>query len=194
MYLIVLFSYILLFLLVETIKRKSKCSSEITRKILHVFSGIGVIYWSNYLTKNEFIFVTCIFLFLFIINLRKKMLHSLIITNRKTYGEVTYLLGLLIYSLLLYSQRNYFILGILVLMLPDAIAGLANHFLNKPYKEMVHIFSYALLTFLITILFLPLHLSLLFVLILTFVEFYSSYGLDNFTVPLAFSLVVRLFL
>lgn len=192
--LVVLISYLILFLIIEIIKRKSKWSSEITRKMIHVFSGIGVIYWTHYLTINEFISMLCVFLLLFIINLRKKMLHSLRITTRKTIGEITYILGLIIYGFLLYAKRDYFILGILVLIIPDAIAGLTNHFLNKPNKDIVHIFSYAFFTFIVTIIFLPLNLSLLFVLILTIVEFFSSYGLDNFTIPLAFSLVVKLFL
>ena len=191
LYLTVLLSYSLMFILIEAIKRKSQFSSEITRKMLHVTFGIATILWSNYLTKSEFILFADIFLIFFIINYKKKLMQSLNTTNRKTFGEITYVLGLLVYALLLYSQRNYFIFGILILMIPDATAGLINHFLKIPFKEAFHIFSYAIITFTIAILFLPLNFTLLFVFILTVVEFFSSYGLDNLTVPIAFSLLIK---
>src|SRR3989344_2061640 len=118
-------------------------------------------------------------MFILIEAIKRKLMQSLNTTNRKTFGEITYVLGLLVYALLLYSQRNYFIFGILILMIPDATAGLINHFLKIPFKEAFHIFSYAIITFTIAILFLPLNFTLLFVFILTVVEFFSSYGLDN---------------
>jgi dolichol kinase len=179
---------------IELFKRRYSIHSEISRKALHVISGIMSIYWSRYLSFQEFI--VCIFLFLifFLANFHFRVLTSLYIKSRKTYGEFTYILGLFSLAMILYSRRDYFILGILILVFPDAVAGLVNHFYKKTHKTFFHVLSYFAVSLLITTYFLSIPISLLITIILTAVEFYSGFGLDNFTVPLFYSLSIYFFL
>lgn len=187
-------SFLISYSLIEILKRKLTIHPEISRKALHMVSGLLAIFWSMHLSLKEFIICLILFLIFFSINNRLKMLKSLEITSRKTYGEFTYVLGLLCLALVLYDREQYFILGSLILIFPDTVGGLVNHYMGKSKKEIFHLFSYLVVTCFITSLFLPIQIALVSSLILTGVEFISGYGFDNFTVPLIYSLIVLLFL
>lgn len=181
--------FLCFFFILEIFKRKVKIHAEYTRKIAHLCTGLAAILFSYWLKANEFILVTSIFFVFFLVARSKKFLKAINIHHRITYGEVTYPLGLIVLSLNLYQLKKIFITGVLILAVPDAIAGIAGFKLQKKRKSLIGSLIYFLVALVILCLNPNLKNSVLLAFILTLVEFISPWGLDNFTVPLIYSLL-----
>lgn len=189
------FGFILIFFLafftvLEFVKRKFKTNSEYTRKFAHVFGGLAVIVFSGYINRFEYLLLTIFFLLFFIVSHKKKLLYSFSAITRESYGEITYLLGLTILGIIFFDQKNIFIPSLLILIFPDAIAGLIGYQIRKERKTLAGSFIYFVVALVILINFFPLSSSLIMSIILSFTEFISPLGLDNLTVPLVFSLLM----
>jgi len=193
-FLIVGLLFLCFFIALELIKRHYKINAEFTRKFAHIFGGAGVLISINYISKSEFIFLTTLFLIGFSISHRTKLLKSFTELPRKTYGEITYLLGLAVLGYFFFDTRNLFICGILLLMFPDSLAGLIGYRINKNRKTFVGSTVYFIITVIILIMFFPIYFVILTAIILTLVEYISPYGFDNFTVPIVYVLLIKLFL
>jgi dolichol kinase len=186
--------FLCFFIALELIKRHFRIDAEFTRKFAHIFGGACVLISINYISKSEFIILTTFFLIGLSISHRAKLLKSFTELPRKTYGEITYLLGLAILGYLFFDTRNIFICGILLLMFPDSIAGLIGYHINKNKKTLVGSAVYFIITVIILMMFFPIYSVILTAIVLTLVEYFSSYGFDNLTVPIAYTLLIKLFL
>lgn len=175
----------------EFFKRKYKIPSEYTRKLAHLFSGVGSLFASYFLNQKEFLGIVFLFFVLFFILYFKKGLAFLQIKTRKTYGEVMFPLGLAVLGYFLYSEKELFMYGMLILAIPDVLAGLIGYHLGKNKKSFWGSLTYfaSSLTLLITC-FNPAK-ALVLSSFLTLVEYLSPYGFDNLTVPLCYLLIIH---
>ena len=178
------------YLSLEMFKRKFNIHSEVTRKLAHLLSGFFAILFSYFLNKNEFIIAALIFFGFFSVARTKKFLKSINIDHRKTYGEIFYPLGLIALAMGLYHTKNLFIIGVLILAIPDTIAGYIGFKLGKKNKSFLGSLAYFSISLIILLLSLGLRSSILFASILTLVEFIFPLGLDNLSVPLIYCLLV----
>lgn len=188
-----IFFFLFFYLSLEIFKRRFNIQSEITRKLAHLLSGILAVLFSNFLNKNEFLFVTLIFFGFFLVAHLKKFLKSINISHRKTYGEIAYPLGLIILAFSLYHLRELFIVGVFILAIPDTIAGYLGFRLGKKNKSFIGSSAYFLTALTILILKLNPTTSILFASILTLTEFISPLGLDNLSVPIIYCLLTLAF-
>ena len=186
--------FIVFFFVLEYVKRRFQINSEYTRKFAHIFGGLGVLISSFYLNQLEYLSLTLFFLFVFLISFKKKLLKLFTEISRKSYGEITYLMGLILLGLFMYNTKNLFYCGLLLLIFPDSVAGLIGYQINKQKKTLVGSFIYFLLALFILLQFFPSAYSIPFAVLLSLTEYFSPYGLDNFSIPLVYILVVNLFL
>ena len=191
--LIAIIFFLSFYSVLELIKRKFKPHTELTRKIAHLFSGVAAIFFSYFLNVNEFILVSLMFLGLFLLTRSKRVFKSIIPDHRKTYGEILYPLGLIVLALSLYQFKELFITGVLILAIPDTVAGYLGFKLNKKTKSKAGSLAYFLITLAILLIGFNLKTSVLLAAILTLVEFISPLGIDNLSVPFAFCLLAYLF-
>lgn len=181
-------SFLIFYAIVEFIKRKWKIPTEITRKMIHIGSGIGVLYWTLFLSRFDFLMLCGLFVLFFLIVRMKKWMQSLHHVSWKTYGELTYVIGLILLALFFYEERSIFQLGVLLVMIPDAFAGLTYFIAPENYKKILHIFVYFVLSLIILVFFIPFPQAFLVSVILSLTESASPHGSDNMTVPLSFIL------
>lgn len=191
--LVVFLLFYAFYIFLEVFQRRFKIAGEYTRKIAHVITGLGAILAYQFLTQREFIFVTFIFLLIFVVSYKKRFFNSIHSVGRKTYGEITYPLGILLIAVFTYNTPKNFIYGILLLAIPDVIAYLAGKGKNVGNKKTYRgSFAYFISAFLILITgFSPLY-AVLMALLLAVVEFISPYGSDNLSVPLAYVLLTAI--
>lgn len=187
-------SYLLLFAFVEVFKRKLEPHTEITRKLIHIGAGGLSIYWSDIISKNEFLILTSIFLGLFLFANKIKIFKSLYKLERKTYGDITFILGLLLLAVFFFDNRGIFTLGVLLLMWPDALAGLSNYYFKNSHTDVIHVNIYFVVALLITIFSLPFYQAIIISLVVTLTEYFSPYGTDNITVPAVYIASIMLLL
>jgi uncharacterized membrane protein YjjP (DUF1212 family) len=84
----VFFIFLGFYFLVEKLKFKFRIDPEYTRKIAHIVSGLGAIFFSGILNKGEFIFLTFVFFILFFASYKYNFLKSIHLRKRKSYGEI----------------------------------------------------------------------------------------------------------
>lgn len=179
------------YFLLELIKRKFKIRTLYTRKIAHVLSGIAVVIFSLYLTKIEYLIITAIFILLFAIVYKNKLLNSINMDN--TIGEVLYPISMFILGAFLYGQIALFISGVLILALADT----ASAIFGRKYSDSPNLFHGAIAFFVATyILLFPVEIFLIRIamsVILSYTEYISDGGWDNLTVPVVYTILVLTF-
>lgn len=191
-YIAIIVSFLMFFFCIEIIKRKYSIPTEISRKVIHIGSGFGALYWAKYISQFEFMIACSTFIILFLGLRKRRLLTALYPETWKTYGEITYVVGLMVLAFFYYENPHIFLLGVLIMMIPDSLAGLVHHFIDKPYRKHYHMMFYFISTAIIVYFFLPVFSILPFVIVLTLTEYYSGYGLDNLTVPVAFVVLMSL--
>ena len=184
--------FLIFLILLELAKRRFKINSEYSRKFAHIIGGMFVIFSSGYINKNGYLILTIIFLIIFIISRRNKLLTSFSDVSRKTFGEITYLMGLFILGYVFFDQKIYFVPSLLILIFPDSVAGLVGYQINRSKKTLVGSVIYFSIAIVILSFFFPIFLSLGMALALTIIEFVSPYGFDNLTIPVFFILLIKL--
>ena len=186
----------------ELLWRRGKLHVEVSRKIVHIGTGVMIAFWPLYI-KWEIIQVASVFLLIVVLVSHKyhifKSIHSV---KRITRGEILYPIGIGLCAFL-EPVPWVFTAAILHLALADGLAAVAGvHFgKNTHYKLISHgkslvgsatffVTSFAIFvsaSFLVSDNALP-HLYGWFLwsaLVLTVVENISWYGLDDITVPLS---------
>jgi phytol kinase len=185
-----LFFYIAL----EAVKKRYTLNPKVTRKIAHIASGLVAIWLLYFLTFIEYIISTIFFILFFTVSRSLRLLTSIHLTERVTYGESFYPLGILLVVLLAYEDKFIAIAAIAVLIVPDTVAEYVGTRRGKEKKSFVGSLAFFLSA--IAVLFLIAALwnwqfdlligvkLFLTALIATCAEAVSPYGLDNATVPL----------
>lgn len=203
LYVIVALSAIFcLLILAELLWRTKRLEVEISRKIVHIGTGIIVASWPYYLDWTTIQLLSLALLAVVIVSYKLRIFQSIHAIERLTIGEVLYPVGIGICALL--SPAPWvFTVAVLHLTLADGLAAIIGLKYGKKNRYMLishgkslagsgtfFLVSFLLLTvssFVIDEHALP-HMYGLFLLsafILTLVENISWYGLDDVTVPIA---------
>lgn len=199
----ILFTCFLIFCLLVTaeyLKQKKKVSVELTRKIVHMGSGVLVAFLPFFTSYKNIQILSFAFLAVILLSAKFNILKSIHTVKRVTKGEILFAVGIGICALL--EPADWiFTVAILHLALADALAAVIGTKWGKRtrYTILSHgksllgslTFFYSSMTiFLGVIIFQPIGIPdyylLLLVLptILTFLENISWYGLDNATIPI----------
>jgi len=177
----------------ETIKRIFQIKSIYTRRIAHLFFFL-VILISYFIIKNqESLLILSIFLAIFCISYKFKLLSSIHIKEYLTYGEIIYILFFILLFIFWENNPYVFISSSFVLGFIDPISAVIKK-TNK--KELKYNLLYSVLCFLILSLiafnFKEFYFTKILIasLLASITDRYSNHGLDNITTPM----VVALFL
>lgn len=186
-------------LVVEFIKRSNYLESNDTRRLIHVVAAIINFFAPVYALKIEIILINLGFLGLFLLLQKKKSLASLYGVSRTTYGDIFFLLGIIVSAFVFLPQNIIFYqFGILVMGISDPIASFIGQkfgkklLLNK--KTIEGSIAFFLSTIILGLWFFPSFIASVIVIsiILTVIEMSSPYGLDNFTLPISASILAKL--
>lgn len=180
-----------------------KVHAGITRKIVHVGSGLITLLFPFYLISHWSVLVlSASFFGLLLISMKFNFLNSINGVDRKTWGSLFYP-GAVYISFLCYTIQDnqiYFFLPMLTLAFSDTIAEMLGKMLNwKPYyvfgnmKTMSGSMGFFITTFILSTLLMNyfssysfveiILLSLVVSLITTVIEAISPNGIDNISVP-----------
>jgi len=192
---------------------KLKIKVEITRKFVHVGSGLLCLTFPYYIINSWLVLLLSInFLVLLIISKKFDFLKSINNVDRKTYGS--YLFPITIYVLYSISialdNLDFYFLPLLVFAISDPIGALIGkkypikkYTLFKQQKSLGGALAFFVSTLIISFgyfycfLFIDVYTFLMLLTlscVATLTEGLSFKGSDNITVPLAVALVLYLFL
>jgi len=184
--------YLVVVLLIELARRKLGVSVDITRRVIHIFSGLCAILDFVLLPTAWFLSLITISLVVIIFSQRLGWFTSIHSVTRRTYGEVFLPLGTLLAFFISQGNSVIFITSVLVTTFADSFAGITSEILKKPSK----VIQGSIVFFLVSVLVLALYSSLDFghvllaAFVVTLVERYSPLGSDNATVPVATALLL----
>ncbi len=182
----------------EAFKYLFQFRADLTRKIAHMLSGAYAFFLPYYLSREELIVLSLLFVCILLITKALRMFSSIHGVSRKTHGEVYFplSLGLLAYFFLpdhLLSAQ----FGVLVLGFSDALASIVgieygSHSIMVwgHKKSFEGSFAFFISTCLIIFMFLPpfswglLGGELVIALLLAFLELVCIRGLDNLSLPI----------
>jgi phytol kinase len=204
--LIVFLLYGLLFLTVDRLEKNGKTDTELTRKLLHIGSGlIALLFPLFFKTLTGVVYLGMFFtgLLLLLRNMEKfrgGIGRTLRKDERQSRGDIYFILSIMILWVFSYSNRILYYIPLLILIFPDAMAALGGvKFGKRKYKSVVGeksiegsaiFFTVTLaITFLSLIFFTSLGftesmiISLLMAFLSMILEAVSWRGLDNIFVP-----------
>ncbi|MSU54486.1 MAG: hypothetical protein EXS48_01420 [Candidatus Staskawiczbacteria bacterium] len=188
----------------EFIKRRFSLPVYITRKMAH-FGGAFIAFLSPlFLSQKEIILISIIFAIVLFLTRRTKLFSSIHAVNRDTLGEVFLPIGVLLCALFFLPQDiKSFQFGILIMGLSDGLAGLVGEGFGKHYfklfnsrKSVEGTSVFLLSSLLLTFIFFP-HFDyriLVISIVLTLVEFFLEFGLDNLILPILGACLIQLLL
>ncbi len=215
LYLAGLFFVLFLFVgIAEKVRSVLKWSPEVTRKFVHIATGV-VVFFTPYIfrTNVPLIVLAGIFTFINAISLRAEAFKGMHETERTTYGTVFYPISIILMALLFWNNYPEILqIGTLILAFSDAFAAVVGQNIKHPHKFHVtqdtkslegsltfFVFSLVItaagLAFLSPSHFSPgllVWISLLVSLVSTVTETLSWVGLDNILAPLAATFVLHL--
>lgn len=186
---------IVFLLLMEFVAARFKIKTELTRKATHI--AVGVVAVLGYLEGPLWLYAASIagLTVFLVITQRRRLLKGLHGVERPSFGELFFPLGLLAPLPLTLSHPEIYITSILVVTFADSAAGLVGHLRQKQTKSVEGSLAFLVVAFLVIVLTtaLPLGAAALVAGIVMIVERYSTYGLDNLTIPLATTALLLLF-
>jgi uncharacterized protein (TIGR00297 family) len=206
----------------EFIRKKLNWSPEVTRKLVHISTGILIFFAPRLFSSGiPAILLGLVFALVNFAAVRFGLLKGIHGTNRRSYGTVYYPLSFLILVLLFWDSFPQIIsISILVLAFSDAAAAIVGENLAAPHlyyltsdKKSIEGSATMFATTLFVVLFLlnsslaltlgpGLNLDFRFTLLLALAvslfvtgwEAISSKGFDNLTIPLSTAFVLHYFL
>ena len=200
-----------LFTLAELAYHLLKVKVELTRKFVHVGTGLLTFLFPNMIDNQWFVFYLCaIFAIVLMLSLKFNLLKSINAIERDSVGSIAYPIS--VYGCYLaydFCDHNiiYFYLPILILAICDPIAALSGKKwplgkfkVGNDYKTVVGSMMFFLSASVITSCFLMdydsagkiFFIALSIAFISTISEAFSKRGYDNFFIPL--SVLVSLFI
>ena len=204
--LIIFLLYGLLFLIIDRLEKSGRTDSELTRKVLHIGSGLIALLFPLFfktLTGVVYLGIFFIVLLLLLRNMERfgsgigKALRK---DERQSRGDIYFILSIVILWVFSYSNRILYYIPLLILIFPDAMAALGGvKFGRRKYKSVVGeksiegsaiffavtlIITFVSLTFFTNLGTLEsLIISLLMAFLSMILEAISWRGLDNLFVP-----------
>jgi uncharacterized protein (TIGR00297 family) len=211
---IVFFLITMLIIAAELVRRLMHGNSEITRKFVHVVTGILMAFAPGVFTSGiPAILISLLAIIATFLSIRFNLLQSLHDTERISYGTTFHPLAFLILVLTLWDHYPQILsIAILILAVPDALAAIVGKSLQTP-----HYFSFSTdkktvegsaVMFASTSLFILAFLAngnygtpypwiviaVATALVVTVWELICTHGLDNFTIPLSSAFMLHYFL
>ncbi len=184
--------YLVVVVAIEFLKRKRKVSSEITRRLIHIFSGLYTLLDYFLLPSAWFIGLITLSLIVMVISQRFGWFSAIHDVKRRTYGEIFLPIGTLLTYAISQGRAEIFIPGIFIMTFADSFAGLTSDLLKKERKVFQGSIVFFVIAFLLLVenTHLPLGHIWLAALVVTLVERFSPLGTDNATVPVATALLL----
>lgn len=197
MYLILVIVIIFVSLLTsELLWRKKLVSAETSRKLVHIVSGVAVAFLPYYVDYDYIVALSVAFIIVLFLSSRFKLFKSIKQVKRRSIGEYTFALVILVCSLI--SPPSFvFTIAILNLALADGFAALIGEKYGKKTRYKVFNNQKSLVgsaTFLIVSLLILTsasvlgvitfsYLLVLMVILLLIAENIFSHGVDNLIIP-----------
>ncbi|WP_270087728.1 phosphatidate cytidylyltransferase [Sphingobacterium sp. SYP-B4668] len=123
-------AYLVLFAVGEVLYHKCKVKVEISRKVVHIGTGLLALLFPLLLDNHWLVLILCAaFAIILVVSLRFGFLPSINAVERKSIGSLAYPVAVYgCYLAFLFSahQYHYYYLPILVLAVCDPVAGLAG--------------------------------------------------------------------
>lgn len=122
-------AYLILFAGAEFLYYKLKLKAEVTRKIVHIITGLLTMLFPVLLDNHWFVLFLCgSFLIILLFSLKFNLLKSINAVDRETRGSILY--PIIVYSCYLFykefDQFIYYYIPILILAICDPIAALVG--------------------------------------------------------------------
>lgn len=196
--------FLLLFGITDALHIFLKLKSGLTRKIVHVATGLIVLLFPFYFENHLSVLVLCAsFFILLIISILFKFLPSINKVKRKTFGSIIFPVSIYIafYVYAIEGSLLFYIIPMAILAISDTLAELVGStFKWRPFKTLgqtktlggsIAFFVSSFVISAISILYLAeieleynILISLSIALITTVLEAFSHRGFDNLTIPL----------
>ena len=198
----------------ELLRHKFYGSPEITRKLVHILTGILIFFAPNVFSSGiPAILLAVAFSIINFLAIQVGLLKGIHGTHRHSYGTVYYPLSFLILVLMFWDSAPYIIsISILVLAFGDAAAAIVGENLRsahvfyltsdkKSFEGSATMFATTFLMVYGGIYFLniqpeynPVIIAVVTSIFATVFEAISSKGFDNYTIPLSTALMLHYFL
>jgi CDP-diglyceride synthetase len=194
---IYVFLFLIIFAIAEVLYHNIKCKAEISRKFVHVSSGIACLSFPFFLQTHWFVLLLCAgFILILMVSLQCNKLPSINNIGRKSYGSWLFPVSVYVCFLCFahFHQYEYFYLPILILAVCDPIAALVGkkwkygrYSMGVESKTAMGSSAFLVSCFLILAfsfgMNIPLGKCLLIAAIATTTEAVSKRGSDNLTIP-----------
>jgi dolichol kinase len=181
--------FIALFAFFEVLSRKNKLNPEEMRRVAHVTGTFFGLYVAVYFSKISFIVIASAFSLLMAVSHRKHIFNHIHGVSRKTYGEELLPLGLIASYLIAGSHPGIFIPAFLITGISDPINGFVIHKTKNMTLGFICFWTSAII-----ILFFSTPLTIFtacgVAFLIGIVERVSSYGTDNFFIPISVALLL----
>lgn len=184
--------YLFVFGAMEIVRRKNILTSENTRRIIHLLSALIAFTFPYLLSRNEIIILSGIFFVLLILSKSKKILGSIHLVDRKTYGEIFFPIGIAISAFsLLPNNSQVFQMSMLILGIADLSANIIGSNINSKrltFWNTSKTIAGTLTCFFVALIILcaykfSLPRSILIAGLIAIIELLSPRGSDNLTIP-----------
>ncbi len=218
-FLIFLFGIIIFIAIAEKTRSALRWSPEVTRKLVHILTGILVFFTPYFFISNRsLIWMAVIFIIVNYIGVKTGSLKGMHEGTRKSYGTVFYPITFLLLVIICWpNYKSVLMISMLILALSDAGAAIVGENLKNPHTYRLGMdkksFEGSLIMFFITlgicIFLLPLvapidgytislptaiWIGLVTSLVATILEAFSSSGSDNITAPLGAAFIISFML
>jgi dolichol kinase len=184
---VVVSAYLCLFLAGELATRRWRISPELTRQYIHLLSGLAAVVFAIWLTREELIGLSLLFLLGLLISKRLSLLRSIHRVRRATWGELFFPVGVALAALLyLPHSPQLYSLSVLIMALSDPLANLiGSQFARRRLlfgKSLVGSAVFFACTLVLSLFFLQPVPAVLVTALATLVEALSPFGSDNLTI------------
>lgn len=199
-----------LFGIAELLYHFVKVKAEITRKIVHIVTGVLTLLFPLLLSSHWYVLLLCgLFFIILILSVKLNLLPSINKVGRITYGSMIY--PIIVYGCYLvfteYNSLTFFYVPVLILALCDPVAEIVGKNLTwKKYRIFGHTktlsgsLGFAVAATIVTSIFIyhfqsvsilkSIMLGIILAFFTTIAEGISHKGFDNFTIPLTSTLIL----
>jgi len=200
--LIYTFLYCFSFFTLEILKRKKILSTNSTRRMIHLGAAIITFSFPTYLSFSQALIMCFIILMIMSFSRRISLFSHIHGVERKTWGEIFYPIGIMVaVFFFLPNNPESFRIVLLILGISDLLANIVGTHWGTKYftifggkKTIEGTIAFFVSTFIILFIFqLSLPIAIFISLIASAVEFFSPYGSDNLTIPIAVSALLIFF-
>jgi phytol kinase len=199
--------YLIFFVAVEVVARKTTIITETSRKFVHIIAGVTAAMLPLFMTFPQISILSLMFIPIMLASRARNIFSSIHSVDRHTYGEVYFPLAILITSVL-FPEKVLFIYGLLVMAISDGLAGIVGtkygrrkyttFWTEKSYVGSTTFFTTALVIGLVVLATMSsislaegFVISLIAAALLTIVEAISAKGLDNLILPPIAALLLK---